>query len=190
MKLFIPEKETCPCCKAKGCCIVHSYYDRSIIDFYNGESVKASICIMRVICKSCGATHAILPDSIIPYNSYSLFFVLEVLTDYYKNNLSLPNVCQRYDISLKVLSKWIKLFKTHKSNWLGVTKDFQVSDYDFLSKLTITDNFSSFSKDFILKLSFSFLQAHKNPKGRNGETAGYHQKVFLPNYDIWQPRDQ
>lgn len=189
MKIFIPETETCPCCKSKGCCIIHSYYKRSIIDFSNGEIVKHSVSIMRVICKSCGATHAILPDSIIPYNSYSIFFILEVLTDYYKNSVSVKNLCQHYDISLKLLYKWIRLFKNHKQHWLGVTESTEISDFEFLSSLIITDDFSSFTKKFILQFSFSFLQSHKNPRGRNGETAGYHQDVFLPNFDIWQPRN-
>ena len=44
-----------------------------------GIPVRHSLCIMRLIC-TCGHTHAILPDFIIPYSGYGLSFLKALLT--------------------------------------------------------------------------------------------------------------
>lgn len=79
MAVFQPELETCPVCGSCGNCHVHAYYDRSVIDFRNGRKVTDSLCVLRLICDSCHHTHALLPDILIPYASYSLMFILRVL---------------------------------------------------------------------------------------------------------------
>ena len=79
---FHPQLQTCPCCGTKGNCRIHAYYDRSLADFMGGAPVRHSLCIMRLIC-TCGHTHAILPDFIIPYSGYGLFFILRVLAVYF-----------------------------------------------------------------------------------------------------------
>lgn len=75
---FRPELRTCPYCGAKGSCGIHAYYGRSLVDFIHGKPVRHDLCILRVIC-SCGRTHAILPDLIILYSGYGLFFILRAL---------------------------------------------------------------------------------------------------------------
>ena len=79
---FRHQLQTCPCCGARGSCSIHAYYDRSLVDFMGGSPVRHSLCIMRLIC-TCGHTHAILPDFIIPYSGYGLFFLLRVLAEYF-----------------------------------------------------------------------------------------------------------
>jgi hypothetical protein len=59
---------SCPSCQCPGYLVKHGYYQRTII--ING--VKKSICILRIKCKSCGKTHAVLPDFIIPYLQTSI----------------------------------------------------------------------------------------------------------------------
>ena len=79
MEQFQPQLETCPICGSTGNCHIHDYYGRSIIDFLSGRKQKENLCIMRVFCDSCEHAHAILPDIIVPYSSYSLFFILFIL---------------------------------------------------------------------------------------------------------------
>ena len=74
MAKFQTHLETCPICGSTGNCHIHDYYGRSIIDFQAGKRQKSDLCVMRVFCDSCEHAHAILPDVIIPYSSYSLLF--------------------------------------------------------------------------------------------------------------------
>lgn len=64
------EDETCPWCGSKGNCVSHGSYMRSMADLTYGKTVYGEICVLRLRCTSCGHTHAILPDVIIPYSVY------------------------------------------------------------------------------------------------------------------------
>ena len=81
--MFQPHLETCPICGSTGNCHIHDYYGRSIFDFQAGKREKSDLCVMRVFCDSCEHAHAILPDVIIPYSSYSLLFILRLLGQYF-----------------------------------------------------------------------------------------------------------
>ena len=76
---FRPEMESCPVCRASHSCTTHASYERNLIDFIQGRPVYHTIKVIRVIC-SCGHTHAILPDLIIPYNTYGVFFCFWLCT--------------------------------------------------------------------------------------------------------------
>ena len=95
---FCPELQTCPCCGTKGDCQILAYYDRSLVDFINGVPVCHSLCIVRLIC-TCGHTHAVLPDFIIPYVSYGLFFILRTLAEYFLHISTVEKLCDRFSIS-------------------------------------------------------------------------------------------
>ena len=57
----------CPHCHHTGT-TVHAYYDRGVK--YNGKYFR--LIVLRVICSFCGKTHAILPDTIVPYSLVTL----------------------------------------------------------------------------------------------------------------------
>lgn len=183
MDKFIPEKETCPVCGAKGECHVHAYYNRTITDFSNGKKVRYSVCIMRVICDSCHHTHAILPNHIIPYGTHGLFFVLRVLSEHFFGFHTVASICEKYDVSDRLFHKWKSLFLKHKKLWLGSLKDTLTNPSNFMKEL-ISRPYSDFSSEFISKFSFSFLQSHQNPRVIFKNTAGYCQKVFTPDYIV------
>ena len=109
MEHFQPELETCPICGSTGNCHIHDYYSRSIIDFKAGTQVKSALCVLRVFCESCRHAHAILPDIIIPYSSYSLFFILRVLGEYFARLYTIEQLCERFDISRNQFFKWLAL---------------------------------------------------------------------------------
>lgn len=82
-------KLTCSCGR-KGCLIKHGYYKRSIK--VNGALI--TIKMLRVICKSCNKTHAVIPESIVPYSRISLKDQLEII-NYHINNLSFESLMTR-----------------------------------------------------------------------------------------------
>ena len=185
MALFQPHLETCPICGSTGNCHIHDYYDRSIVDFIAGRQEKSSLCVLRVFCDSCQHAHAILPDVIIPYSTYSLFFVLRILAEYFAGLYTCEQLCERFGISPNQLRKWIALWHSHKRQWLGLLDDASSSDYSFLKELVASDNYSDFSMSFIRRLSHSFLQSHRNPIPARPKNARYHQTVFAPDISIF-----
>ena len=185
MAKFQPRLETCPTCGSKGNCHIHDYYGRFIIDFRSGAQKKSNLCVLRVFCDSCNHAHAILPDVIIPYSSYSLFFVLRILGEYFAGLSTIEQLCERYGISQNQLFKWVALFKAHKQEWLGFLADAEISDLSFLKNLAAADSYSSFSMEFIRRSSRSFLQSHRNPVPRSPKNARYHQTVFSPDISIF-----
>jgi transposase len=96
-------KLPCPYCGAKNPgWSYHDSYKRYLISFENNQLKIEEINITRIICSSCKHTHAVLPEIIIPYSSYSLLFVLSVLKDYF-SEMSITNICEKYQISPSTL---------------------------------------------------------------------------------------
>ena len=169
---FRPELQTCPCCGARGACRIHACYDRSLVDFISGAPVCHSLCIMRLIC-TCGHTHAILPDFIIPYSGYGLFFLLRVLAEYFLRLSTVERLCERFSITLSQLRRWLKLFRVQKEEWLGALSSMETSGLSFLRDLATEPAYSDFASAFVRRFAKSFLQSHRNP-------APYCQQVFGP----------
>ena len=163
MNHYQPHPEICPLCKSQGNCRIHAYYNRSVIDFKYGLKVKSSICVKRLICDSCGHTHAVLPDILIPYASYSLMFILRVLGEFFLGMTSIEALCEKFSITSMQFYKWLQLWKQHKQLWLGILSDMETSNWGFLKSLILTETYSDFGTAFCRQFSYSFLQAHKNP---------------------------
>jgi len=126
----------CPFCGAK-----HpqwsefATYERDLISWEKGLPVTYRITVTRIICSSCGHTHAILPEIIIPYGSYSLIFILTVLRDYYLAHMTVQELCDKYMIATSTLYAWKRLFLIHKKLWLGILTDAATKPLTFLSSL-------------------------------------------------------
>ena len=163
MASFCPERETCPICGSSANCCVHAYYGRRIIDFIHGKRVVLEVTVLRLVCESCGHTHAVLPDMVIPYSSYGLFFILRVLAEAFLRLSSLERLCERFCITMNQLYKWKLLFFRHKQEWLGILDDSETSGLDFLLELVMGLEYSLFVERFTDKTSYSFLQSHRNP---------------------------
>ena len=153
---YQPQPEICPFCKSQGNCRIHAYYNRSVIDFIRGHKVKSSLCVKRLICDSCGHTHAVLPNVLIPYACYSLMFILRVLGEFFPGMTSVEALCEKFSITSMQLYKWLQL-------WLGILSDMETSDRLFLKSLILTQPYSDFAIAFCRQFSYSFLRAHKNP---------------------------
>lgn len=163
MDAYRSQTELCPICKSRGNCRIHAYYNRSVIDFTYGHKVKSSLCVQRLVCDSCGHTHAVLPDVLIPYASYSLMFILRVLGEFFLGTTSIEALCEKFSITSMQFYKWLRLWKQHKQSWLGILSDMETSDRRFLKSLTVTKTYSDFGTAFCRQFGCSFLQAHQNP---------------------------
>ena len=156
--------QECPSCHSKGNLIPHGFYRRNIIDFTDGKTTYRKISVKRFKCKSCGHTHALLPDIIVPYSQYSLFFLLRVLGVYFLHLKTVSEIFHMYAINPSMLYRWKALFLCHMADWLPLLERLESSPFAFLKLLCFQEDFSIFfSKPFFQKTGISFLQSHQNP---------------------------
>ena len=145
---------SCPCCGNQADLHFHSSYNRMMITISNNQRYEESVSISRVICP-CGHTHALIPDFLIPYGSYSLRFILTVLSKYLNHYCSVASLCDYYQISVSTLYDWKMLFINHYNLFMGAIREIillSASDID-----TVNDYFS-FPYEFFTRFKFSFLQ--------------------------------
>jgi hypothetical protein len=155
LKIF---KTKCPFCKTKyPGWKSHSDYSRYLVSYEKGQVVSYQITIDRYMCSSCGHTHALLPEIIIPYRSYSFIFVISVMRDYYKKTLRVVEICNKYNISVSTLYSWKKLFHEHKKLWLGLLEDACISHMKFVDSF-FTGTLLYFLEEFFQASGISFMQ--------------------------------
>jgi len=150
-----PDYKRCPACGATGCCKPHDEYGRDMISIEKGIRKEHEIFIQRVICDSCGATHALLPDVLIPCSSYTLRFILHVLRAYFNRNCTVDSLCGHFGIAISTLYGWKKLFKEHANLWLSaLLRIYMVS----IEALNYFEHIHSLPSLFFQRYGFSFLQ--------------------------------
>lgn len=168
MKNYSVREEKCPHCHETGKCVRHAWYLRNLIDYEKGEGViYRQIKVLRVRCLCCRHTHSVLPDCIIPYTTYSLFFILRIfITRIFMRNTILK-ICRQFHISVSMFYRWRLLFKEHIKNLPEKWSYCQSSEKNFLTNL-LHSSYSAFESSFFIKNQYSFLQNHKyNVKNSN-----------------------
>lgn len=110
-------------------------YERYLISYEKGTVVTHRISVSRIMCSSCGHTHAVLPEIIVPYKPHSLILVLTVLRDYYLSRMTVRELCAKYMIAVSTLYAWERLFLIHKKLWLGILEDLTLKPLAFLALL-------------------------------------------------------
>ena len=151
----------CPYCGAKGDCKKRGSYERSLVTFPDGKPLVVRLRIPRVQC-TCGKSHALLPDFIVPYLSYSLPMILRILSDYFTRRLTIRGICEKYLVSPPLIYRFKKRFLIHKKQWLGILRDMELSTISFMEEL-LTSSYDRFHDAFLRLTTYSFLQSHKNP---------------------------
>ena len=151
----------CPYCGAKGTCKKRGSYERNLVTFSDGKTEVVRLRIPRVQCP-CGKSHALLPDLIVPYLSYSLPLVLSILSDYFKRRLTIRGICEKYLLSPPLIYRFKKLFLLHKKQWLGALRDMELPGLSFMEE-SLTGSYSQFHDAFLRLTTYIFLQPHKNP---------------------------
>lgn len=148
-------KIKCPCCKASGQCEYISPYKRMMISAVDDTPKIQCLSIKRVRCTSCGHTHAILPDILIPYGSYSIRFILIVLTKYLARKISVAEFCDRWHIAVSTLYTWIHLFIDHYSSFVSALD--RISSISAKVIASVEDH-DGFIKAFYERFRFHFMQ--------------------------------
>ncbi|WP_373000345.1 DUF6431 domain-containing protein [Lutispora sp.] len=157
----------CPICKAKGLMEIHAYYPRHVVALIGGVLIDEIIDILRLRCCSCGHTHAILPDFIIPYCTYSYSLILECLNGYY-SKVKIEELCERYNISPQLIYSWIKRFQDHKAQCIFLFKgkkeeNLKVKLIDILKRILGYIDLSDFLTEYFNENKYCFMQVIKSP---------------------------
>lgn len=111
----------CPVCG--GSTALHGSYDRHI---HINEKVEW-IEIQRVICTSCGKTHAVIPDFIRPYKHYSAEEIEIVLRD--MEDGILPEHVET-PAGISTVKRWLSEFKSLGRQAAGALKSLYMKLFD------------------------------------------------------------
>lgn len=136
----------CQCsCGAIGRFTIHGYYVRSL----RYPFLKIQLTILRVKCKSCGRTHAVLHPVIVPYSQIPLDHMLSVIKHYEEPNQFHSNIQlsggERYHIIKKYKQYW-------RERLLSVAPPGSIID------LIHSD---SFQKKIANRFQLAFMQIHR-----------------------------
>ena len=156
-----PSYDSCPACGALGCCKPHASYTRWLISIEHGVRVEDMLTIERVMCTSCGRTHALLCDVLIPYGSYSLRFILYVLRAYLNRKGTVVALCGQFSIAVSTLYVWIDLFNEHANLWLSALERISQVSHQVLD---FFENIDTLPFSFFRRYGFSFLQNHRTTR--------------------------
>lgn len=148
--------QTCPRCGSSSNHKIYSTYERNMITFDNGIRNDYIVTIPRIKC-NCGHTHAVLPDVLIPYGSYSLRFIILVLCEYLIKRLTVEELCLKYQIVKSTLYAWIHLFLNHYNLLAGILASINNLSLDSIEWI---NSYASLTKNFYSRFGFSFLQPH------------------------------
>lgn len=155
-------KTACISCGAEGSLMRFAFYKRWVIDLIKGRPVAHQIRVLRLMCGSCGHTHAILPDCIIPYSQYSLVFILKTLSLVFLHADTLERICEKEKITPAQIYRWKKLYLEHRSLWLTAAERLVASEGDLLDRILKLPVPSDFLWQFYRLAGRSFLQSHRN----------------------------
>lgn len=93
-------------CKSSNLVYFKSY-SRHYIYFRNTVH-DDMITIPVLYCKNDGHFHAVLPNSVfMPHSSFSLFFILKVLSTKFFTSFTVEKICDIFQISISTLYRWI-----------------------------------------------------------------------------------
>jgi len=155
---YIHHGKGCPRCGARGQLSLYGGYFRWLVSRRKRRNVEIRIWVRRFECKSCGATHALLPDILTPYSVYSLHFKLSVLIAYFERDCTVLEVCETFDIAVSTLYAWIKLLASHKELMIGVLLSRKTHALDFLRDLIDSVGLSDALRRFFNNYGLSFMQ--------------------------------
>jgi len=108
-----------PPCKTHGRMVRHDTYKRYLVDYDKGVH-EYRVEIESAKCTACKKTHAMLPDVIIPYKTYSIIFILIVVKEYFHTRKAI-GICEKYGIAVSTLYAWRDRYLVHAALDLGAS---------------------------------------------------------------------
>lgn len=201
LKLYNPDSHHCERCgKTIWSSGKVSSYSRGFIWPCDGKPRTDTIQIPIYLCEKCGKSidgsgnddgnylHAILPQIIIPFSSYTLPFVLTVIGEYASPNRSctVVQLCENWQIAVSTLYTWIKRYKYQYDAWADSLDSIRKQEEDSAAAGTdpsyatrhalasalkrIVSKVRDLPGKFFQKFAFSFMQP--NQKTHLREVAG------------------
>jgi hypothetical protein len=122
---------TCPICKALGRFKYHGSYIRYRV-YHKGSDIKTeAVKIERLRCGSCNTTHGVIPYDLVPWLSYSLSFILQVLSDWAHARFnSIEGLCEHHQLSVNTFYRLKRRFSHHIRLLLGaVTEEIAIRSW-------------------------------------------------------------
>lgn len=162
----------CNNCHKRGECIRHGYYERGYLLTAEDVLTGTRIRILRVRCKHCGKTHAILPEEIVPYLRFTATFIGSSLQRYYtrepcdgcSKKETMEKICEDMEIEVPQLYRWKKRFEEQKDRYLGVLESARYSARKAIERLTeLKDYVTEFAGKYLRRTEKIPMQSHANP---------------------------
>ncbi|MCL2853794.1 MAG: transposase [Defluviitaleaceae bacterium] len=160
---YIHNDKGCPHCGAIGMLGLYGGYSRWLVFRLKGKTNSCLVWVRRFKCESCDATHALLPDVLIPYSPYSLHFKLTVLIAYFERDCTVVELCEKFGIAVSTLYEWKKRLASHKDLMIGVLSSKMTPVPEFIRDLIDYDDLSGKLSHFFSKFGFSFMQRMPAP---------------------------
>ena len=151
-------RTSCPKCGTVGRFSEYGNYDRGHVTYSDDEILDFRVRPRRIKCLSCGASHALLPDTLTPYSPYTLRFKLLVLIAYSGRDTTVANICGKFGIAVSTLYEWKKIMTTHKDFMLGLLISRKTPALCFLRGLLGATDISEILRGFFSKYGFAFMQ--------------------------------
>ncbi len=89
----------CPECGSASGYVGHGSYKRFLVT-KDGEEGRV---IKRVRCKGCGATHAVIPDDVVPRKQYSAQTIESIRADRESGAMKIAEICEKHLIGTTTL---------------------------------------------------------------------------------------
>ena len=157
----------CPKCGAKGKLSKYGDYGRGLTSHEGGQIVDSNLRASRLYCSSCGSTHALLPDIVVPYSPYSLLFMLAALIAYYERATTVEKICWHFGIAVSTIYEWEDRIALHKGLMLGMLISGKKHEHSFILGLLGSGKLSGVLRQFFRKYGFSFMQRRSAPAARS-----------------------
>ncbi len=158
----------CPKCNAKSNFSYHGSYIRNISLIREEKNYDFQVSVTRVICNSCGSTHALLPSFIVPYKIFSLDSILYTVQNSMRSSVIV--LSEKLKISFELIYSFIALisgFFNYVDSLNREQNQFKNFNHDYflLNCLSICDQ--KFNINFFYRYKWIFLmtkfQNQKSP---------------------------
>lgn len=120
--------------------VIHGYYKRKVRTDKNNIEIR----IVRVKCKCCGKTHAVLISLIIPYKSVCLNTSIRIIKKDNIDSLMIDNV----KIDEQLIYRIRKVFNERYKKWMSLSRLSFDDDLVLKSFIDFKSNFLQVRKGF------------------------------------------
>lgn len=136
----------CPKCGAIDRFSSHAKYQRNIVITLVSDNISVLCIINRVICNSCKATHALLPDFLVPYKIFTNFSILDIVS--FASKYSVLKAAEKFNVSFQLIYSFIKLILDFIEDLIILNQIKEYYDRKTFNKLFLLTNCFEFFKCF------------------------------------------